>query len=344
MSAAELQQQFNIVETVMAAWERFIEAEERSTPSNRPYCYASGYEECERKLVLQMTHGDKVLPFPTETKAKFRRGKDRERNTIADLSMVGRYSSPQFEVIGQQKRFELKDHKGRIAIAGKVDLMLDFGRRQPQIPCELKDFHTNVTDRIFTFADVLQGKWTRKAARQLLCYLYGFGEPMGMLVFTRPGLPRLVPVWLEEHYDLVEGFLQKAERALDHKEAGTLPDYINDPAECKMCSFFGSICNPPIGSGEGAKIFTDPEDEQQLIRMIELEPAADEYLSLEKWAKDKFRGVEQGIAGSVFINGKWQRDTKYPLDAEAKKRIDAIKAPFKKVEDKGKFFLTVTKL
>ena len=165
-----------------------------------------------------------------------------------------------------------------------------------------------------------------------------------MLIFTRPGLPRLIPVWLEEHYDLVEDFLQKAERAQDHKEAGTLPNYINDPSECKMCSFFGSVCNPPIGSGEGAQIFTDPEDEQKLIRMVELEPVADEYLSIEKWAKERFRGVEQGIAGSVFINGKWQKDTKYPLSADAKNQIDAIKAPFKKVEDKGKFFLTVTKL
>jgi hypothetical protein len=341
--SAELQP-FDPVKAIADAYEQFIDREESSVPSNRPYCYASGYEDCERKLVLQMTHGDKLLPFPAETKAKFRRGKDRERNVIFDLGLIGRYSNPPFEVIGQQKSFQLRDHKGRIAISGKVDLMFDFGRGRPQIPTEMKDFSYQLTDRIFTFSDVLAGKWTHKAARQLLCYLYGSGEPMGILILTRPGLPRLIPVCLEEHLELVEEFLQRAESALDHKDAGTLPDYIQDMTECKRCAFANTICNPPIKSGEGAQIFTDPEVEQKLLRLVELETAADEYDKLDKWAKASFRGVEMGLAGSALIQGKWQRDTKYPLDEEAKKKIEAIKEPFKKVEPKGKFFLTITKV
>jgi len=337
-------EQFDIAQSVLTAWEKFIEAEERGTPSNRNNCYASGYEPCTRKLVLQMTHGDKVQPFPAEVKAKFRRGKDRERNIISDISMVGRYSIPPFEVIGQQERFELRDHKGRVAISGMVDLTLDYGRGNRKVKVEIKDFSYMLTDRILTFDDLLMNTWTRKAARQILCYQYASGEPLGMILLTRPGLPRLIPVQLEDHLDLVEDFLSKAETALDHKAAGTLPGYIDDMAECKRCQFYGIACDPPINSGEGTKVFTDPEVEQKLLRYIELEPMADEYDSIDKWAKASLRGTEHGIAGSVFIQGKWQRDTKYPLSPEAKAEIEKIKAPFKKVEDKGKYFLTVTKV
>jgi hypothetical protein len=340
----ELLPQLDVVKIVMDGWERFIESQDNRSPSNRPYCYASGYEPCLRKLVLQMTQGDKILPFPTEVKAKFRRGKDRETNLKADLQLLGRNANPRFEVIGQEKSFLLRDHKGRIAISGKVDLILDFGRGNPQVPCEIKDFASQLTDRIFTFDDVLRGKWTHKAARQTLCYLYGSGEPMGIIIFTRPGLPKLIPVYLEEHLDLVEEFLNKAEKALDHKEAGTLPDYIQDASECKRCSFYGSVCQPPISSGEGAVILTDPELEQQLLRYLEIEPIGEEYESLDSAIKEQLRGVELGLAGSVMVQGKWQSNTTYPLSKEAKAQIDKIKAPFKKVNEKGKFFLTVTKI
>ena len=342
--SAELQSDNDIVKSIMSAWERFIESEERSTPSNRPYCYASGYEKCLRKLVLQIVQGDKVIPFPTDTKAKFRRGKDRERNLISDLMMVGRNAIPPFEVIGQQESFVLRDHKGRIAISGKVDLSIDFGRGKPKVKCEVKDYHTNITDRLSTFDDVLRGKWTHKAARQLLCYLFGSGEPMGILIFTRPGLPLLIPVYLEEHLDLVEEFLVRAERALDHKESGTLPDYIDDYSECKRCNFLGVACDPPIASGEGTQIFIDPEEEQKLLRMVELEETAEEYLAIEKWAKGRYRGVEIGIAGSALIQGKWQPNTTYPVSAETKEQIRKLQEPFKKVDPKGKFFLSVTKI
>jgi hypothetical protein len=335
--ATELLIKEDVVKNIMDGYERFIEHEERSTPSNRPYCYASGYEDCDRKLVLQMTEGDKILPFPTEVKAKFRRGKDRERNTILDLTMVGRFSEQPFEVIAQQKRFELKDRKGRIAVSGKVDLMLDYGYHKPKIPCELKDYHTNLTDRIFTFEDVLQGKWTQKAARQLLCYLFGEGEELGLLVFTRPGLPKIIPVFLSDHLNLVEEFLTKAEQALDHRDSGTLPDYIQDASECQRCNFYGMVCNPPIMSGEGAQIVTDPETIEIIRRRDELIAMREEFDCLDEDIKTKFRGIETAIAGDFILQGKWQPNTTYPVPKE-------IKTQYKKTEEKGRFILKITNL
>jgi hypothetical protein len=291
-----------------------------------------------------MTQGDKVLPFPTEVKAKFRRGKDRERNTILDMQMIGRFAEPSFEVIAQQKPFQLRDHKGRIAISGKVDLILDFGRGKQQVPCELKDFFPAITDRIYTFDDVLRGKWTHKAARQTLCYLFGEGVEMGILVFTRPGLPKLIPVYLNDHMDLVEGFLTKAESALDHKEAGTLPNYIQDAEECKRCYFYGSVCNPPIMSGQGAQIITDPEVIDMIKRHDELEKSSDEYETLDKALKAKFRGFESAIAGNFLIQGKYQKNTTYQISEEVKLKIKELQRHFIKEDPKGKFFMKITNL
>ena len=341
-SLQELLTPENLADSINSAWAEFIIQEERGNPAKRPYTYASSYEECERKLVLLMTDGDKLAPFDVETKAKFRRGNDRARDLIADLSYVGRLCIPPFKVVNQEQRFELKDRKGRVAIAGKVDVRLEFSRDR-QLPGEIKAWSENLTAKVKCFADLFNNPWTRKGAFQLLAYLYGSSEPYGFMILARPGLPAILPVNLYDHLEAVEKFLARAEFALDHKEAGTLPAFINDHSECKRCGFYQRVCDPPVKS-EGAQIFTDPEEEARLSRLIELEPAGEEYEALDKWAKERYRGVEMGLAGSVLIQGKWQRNTSYPLPASAKQQIEAIKAPFKKVDEKGKFFLTVTKV
>jgi hypothetical protein len=202
----------------------------------------------------------------------------------------------------------------------------------------------NLTERIQTFEDIFSNQWTRKGGYQLLTYLYAAGEKFGFLLLPRPGFPKLLPVELYPNLERVEEFLQKAERALDHKEAGTLPDYFQDASECKRCPFYGSVCNPPLASGEGAQIITDPEAEQKLLRLLELKESGEEYNDLDEWAKKRFRGVEMGVAGSIILQGKWQRNTTYPLNEEAKARIEQIKAPFKKVDEKGRFTLQIVKV
>ena len=317
--------------------------------SKRPYCYAGSYEECTRKLALYMTDGDKIPPFEVETLAKFHRGNDRERNLKIDLVRVGQICEPKFEVIGQQERFEIKDRSGRVVIVGKFDARLQFGKGCAP-PLEIKDWNENLTARIETFEDCFRSPWTKKGAYQLLSYLYGSGEPFGFLLLGKSGLPALLPVTLTDHLERVEEFLQKAETAVDMKdqqEAGypwEIPHYAADQSECKRCPFMGSVCNPPISTGQGAQIFTDPEEEQKLLRMLELEPLGEEYADLEAWAKKRYRGVEMGLAGSVLVTGKWQRDTKYDIPPRVKAQMDELKAPFKKVIEQGKYFLTVSKL
>lgn len=322
---------------ILDSLQAYIIQEERRPMERRPYCYASSYEPCRRKLTLLLTDGDKLPPFEPDVLARFHRGRDRERNQKIDLEKAGQLCDPPFQVVGGQERFELRDRKGRPAIVGRVDFAVDFGRDLATAPVEVKDWHPNLTDRLTTFQDVLNNQWARRGGYQLLIYLYGAGREFGFLLLPRPGLPKLIPVTLFDHLDMVEDFLQMAEEALDHREAGTLPGYIEDASECRRCGFYGAVCNPPLTSGEGLVVLTDPELEAALEKREELKEAADEYASLDKQVKERLRGVETGVAGKYVIQGRWGSQTSYDVPKE-------IREKYKKTVEKGRFTLKITKL
>lgn len=326
----------SIKDAMDAAWKQYIVQEESQTPSKRPYTYASSYEECERKLVLLMTDGDKQPSFEPETLAKFHRGHDRERNLKIDLARVGQLCRPPFEVIGQQERFTLKNRSEEVVIAGKFDCRLQFSRNCCP-PLEIKDWSENLSGRISTFDDCFNSPWTKKGAYQLLMYLLGSGEPFGFLLLGKSGLPALIPVELERHIEKAEEFLARAERAMEHVNAGTLPRYLNDASECQRCWAYGSICQPPLLSGEGAVVLTDPDLEAMLDRREELRAAALEYDGIDSDVKKKLRGVEMGVAGKYLIQGRWGKSTRTELPPEIKKQYTVT-------DPHGRFTLSIEKV
>jgi hypothetical protein len=324
----------DIAQCIGDSWARFLAADSRPA-SPHPYVYASQYRSCERRMVYDLTMPGPLPPWPPETLARFRRGDDRERDLLADLTRIGRDADPPFKVIGQQERFELKDHKGRIAIAGKVDARIEIDGARP--PLEVKAWHPNVTDRLETFADLFENPWTRSGAYQLLSYLFGAGEPFGFLLLDRSGLPKLLPVELDPHLDRVEEFLARAERVVDHAQAGTLPDYLDDPIECKRCPWYGHTCNPPL-SATAATILADPELEAALERREQLKASAKEYRELDDDIKSRLRGVEHGIIGPFEILGTWGKQS------QIKNLPPALVKQYTVTNPKGRFTLEITRL
>jgi hypothetical protein len=323
-----------IAERVGTAWAQFLTANSRpGTPHE--YVYASAWRICERRMVYELTEADKQPPWSPEMLAKFRRGDDRERDLLVDLTRIGRTADPPFAIIGQQERFALRDHKSRTAIVGKVDarLVIDGLRA----PLEVKAWSPMMVDRIETFADLFENPWTRSGGYQLLSYLYGAGEPFGFLLLDRSGLPKLLPVELDQNLDRMEEFLSRAERVLDHVQAGTLPDYLDDdPGECRRCSWYGHTCNPPLSAG-AATVLTDPELEAALERREALKDAGAEYNALDKDLKARLRGVECGIAGKFQILGRWGKQSRVELS-------DALKKQYTVTDPKGRFTLDITRL
>jgi hypothetical protein len=325
----------DVAATVRAAWAQYLTAGRGSTQTPHDAVYASAWRVCERRMVYELTDADKLPPWAPETLAKFKRGEDRERDLLIDLARVGRLAQPEFQVIGQQERFRLKDRKGRLAISGKVDARLSVNGWLA--PLEVKAWSPQLVDRIETFADLFENPWTRSGGHQLLAYLYGAGEPYGFLLLDRSGLPLLVPVELDAHLDRMEDFLARAERVLDHKDAGTLPPFLEgDAAECQRCGFFGSVCQPPL-TANVATVLTDPDLEAALERRESLKAAADEFDDLDKQIKKQLRGVEQGIVGPFFVEGKWSKSSRVDLPPELKKQYTVS-------IEKGRFTLHITRL
>lgn len=322
-----------LADRIDAAWTAHL-LRGQQVPAKHATVYASQWRACDRRMVLDLVEGDKLPPWDAETLARFERGRDRERDLLATLTRVGRDAEPPFQVIGQQERFELKDRKGRIAITGKVDARLEVNGARA--PLECKAWHPNLVAKIEQYSDLFNNPWTRSGGYQLLAYLYGAGEPMGFLLLDRSGLPRLLPVELDVHLDRVEEFLTRAEQALDHRDAGTLPACITDAAECGRCSWYGAVCQPPTRS-EGAVVLTDPELEAALERRHELDTATTEYDALDKQIKARLRGVESGICGHFAISGKWGKKTSVELPAD-------IKAQYTVTDPKGKFTLEIARL
>jgi len=319
---------------IETAWGAHVARSARpQTP--HPYAYASAFRTCVRRMVYEMDRPQKLPPWPAEVLARFRRGDDRERDLLSDLQRVGRDADPPFKLIGQQERFQLKDRKGRVAISGKVDARVEIAGAAP--PLEVRAWSPMMVDRIETFEDLFDNPWTRSGAHQLLAYLWGAGEPFGFLLLDRSGLPKLLPVELDQHVDRMEEFLQKAERAIDHLEAKTLPPFLEgDAAECKRCAWYGTECNPPLES-RGAVVLTDPALIKLLARRDELAAAAKEFDKLDREVKGQLRGIEEGIAGPFVINGKWQKKTTTDLPADVKKKYTTT-------DPKGSFRLEIVRL
>ncbi len=348
-------------ESIQLAYEKFIESEERRGPQGqRQYLYASSWSACTRQLALDMLRPDIKPPFRADTLANFRRGNDRARDIKADMTRVGRSADPQFDVVGAEERFEVRDRKGRVIIVGKVDFRLAFSGSKSKPPVETKSWHPNLIQGVKQFSDLFGNRWTRKGAFQLLTYMYATNEPMGFMLLDRPGIPRPLEVKLYDHLDKVEDFLQRAEVAMDAREAivgasvafpppiidGFMPPFTDDPAECRVCSFFGSACQPPM-KFEGASIITD----ESLLAAIEQHDALDEprkeYKDLHEQLAETLATMtpktatkdnkKQIVAGKYLITANWGPNTTYAVP-------EKVKTEYKKVDATGKFNFSVVKV
>jgi hypothetical protein len=327
-----------IAQVITAGITRSLERTRRPAAIAHKTVWASGARECDRQFVLDL-EGAPRPEFSVEVLAKFRRGEDLERALVIATDRAGQEADPPFRVIGQQERFELRDRKGRVCISGKVDARLLFDTITPKIaaPVEIKAWSPFLVDRIESFDDVFENDWTRPAGNQLLAYLYGAAEPIGFLFLERSGLPKILPVTLEHHLDRVEDFLTRAERALDHVEAGTMPGYlVGNAATCQRCPYFGSVCNPPLDVA-GAVVLTDPEIEQALERREALRLAGEEFNRIDREVKQHLRGIEHGIAGAFAIEGKWGKSSKLDLPEDLRKQ-------YTRTDPRGRFTIEITKV
>jgi hypothetical protein len=324
-----------IAASIDRAWRHDLEAR-RHVPTKHDYVYASSFRECTRRMVYEMTVPDQQPALDAHVLAKFRRGDDRERDLLADLTTIGRNADPPFRIIGQQERFALRDRKSRTVVVGKVDARLEINGARA--PIEVKSWSPFLVDRLDRFDDVFANRWTQSGGYQLLSYLFGAGEPFGFLLLDQSGVPKLLPVELDRHLDRVEVFLTRAELALDHVVAGTLPDFLEgEPDECTTrCPFYGATCNPPLSAPGGLTVLDDPELEAALERREAIKKIGKEFNDLDDELKKRLRGVTRGVVGKFEVRGYWGKQPRLELPAD-------VKAKYTTVDPRGRFTLQITR-
>ena len=96
----------DLARSIEREWEAWV-LRGRKTPTPHPTVWASSWRPCERRMLLELTVPDQQPPFDARVLARFRRGDDRERDLLADLTRIGRDATEPFDVVGQQTRFEL---------------------------------------------------------------------------------------------------------------------------------------------------------------------------------------------------------------------------------------------
>lgn len=352
---------------IQSAYEKFIEAEERrSSSGQRSSVYASSWSACTRAMALDMLVPDAKPQFAADTLANFRRGNDRARDIKADMSRVGRFADPPFDVVGAEERFELRDTKGRVVIVGRVDFRLKFAGVHGSKPVETKSWHPLLVQGVKRFDDLFTNRWTRKGAHQLLAYMLATNEQTGFMLLDRPGIPRPLEVNLFEHLDKIEDFLKRAEIAMDAREQiyketidgltllpsnlstfePLLPPFIDDPSECRSCSFFGGACNPPL-THQGAAIITDDEVLAKIEQHDTLDEPRQQYKDIHDELADYLRArtptthrtksKRQMIAGKYLIESWYSKNTTLEMP-------EAEKLKYQKTVEDGKFQFNITKV
>ena len=292
---------------VTDAWKKDVEADDSKW---KPAAvYASQRHKCIRQMALDLIAWDQKPSIEPGRLQRMRHGKEREKDIIGHLIQIGKTAKVPFEVIYEQAREVLRDRQGRDIIRMRIDGRLKFANGLVP-PFEIKCYDLNLVDGIWTVDDFTKSPWVSHAPDQLLAYLFGYGYPFGYFVLETRGLPRLIPVLLDDHLDRVEGFLKDADtamsamRAYEKKGADALPPFIKDQSECRRCPHFQRACQPPILFGKGVQVFQDSELETMLKRREELQPSSSEYTRIDKKVKEVFKSIPLALCGDFEITGK----------------------------------------
>lgn len=288
----------------------------------RSCAYASGIKPCARQMALSMQMEEPAVN--AESAARMARGRESETFIYRLLEDAGQYSNPRFEVVQGQLPIKIKGREGELLISGRLDFRLKFDGMKNMPPVEHKG--GMAAQRCFRYEDFARSPWTWSYPRQLLCYLYETNEPFGFMSIDTGGLPRLIPVVLEDHLDDAEEALRLSEEAVAAVKAGELPEFHRDRAVCKSCPFFMGACAPPIDYGEGFGIITDERVIENLEIRARTSAAADQYDAADKEVKALLKGAGHegsAIAGRFMIEQTWQRSNTLEIPAPLEKALDA---------------------
>jgi len=280
---------------------------------------ASGITECDREIFYSIVNWQQKPPPDPWLLARFEMGRNEEQLVIKELIDLG------YEVNEAQRPFEIKDRDGVLICTGHIDGVLQ--KNETSTVFEVKSLNPNIWRQIDSAEDFNKYTWARRYPRQLLLYLYAYGEAEGLFVITDClGHWKAFTLSLVDHLDECERILQRCRNVVDAVKAGTPErlDYCVDPGVCLNCwAYKAGLCQPPMDfTTQGLQAADDAEIVEALDRLGQIEEAAKEYAALEKRVKEHFKkfGTSRHLAGQWYIEVQERTRTAYNVPAEIKQK------------------------
>jgi CRISPR/Cas system-associated exonuclease Cas4 (RecB family) len=255
---------------------------------------ASDIPECDRQLFYGVNNWQDRIKYDISVQSLFDAGNEAEKTVKKRLADDG------FEVIEQQRDFEIKNRDGEIICRGHIDGKIEYNGQV--IPIEIKSMNQNIYNGIKSLQDFGKKPYLRKYLRQMQLYLYGNNAEAGIFILTDFRTHKLLPVVLD--MGECEAILKQLERTWEAVKEKKVPEKIEyKESICGKCSF-AHICLPDV-KNEGAKFINNEELENTLERREVLKQSVHEYKELDDLVKNTFKNIPVAFVGSNFhIVGK----------------------------------------
>lgn len=332
---------------------RFLEhIRGRGKPTSWPTIRASSLgDPCLRRMVYRRTQGELAADVDDVGLAIFNTGNLLEGPIRRMVEEMG------FDIERSQMSFPRNDFN----ISGHIDGFIRHRKMPVLYVLEIKTLNGTTWKQLNTFQDIAEHSrsWVSKYAAQGQIYaalseICRWGEELPVLgvlyvLFNKwTGQLKAIPAPLDYH--MAEGLLDKAVEIEAHVKAGSLPDFIDDPEECRTCPFVGRACHPPINfsGGPTMQVIDDLDVVADLETVTKKEGDWKEYE--EAWERlfggkaGRLRGIELAVVpcpgeegGHWEVRGKWSSNTTYPVPKEVKER-------FKRVDPEGKWLPRVARV
>ena len=260
--------------------------------------------------VAKFTHWRDKPPIDPKLQMLFEQGYEIENQVQQHLKMGG------WRIISKEPKFDW-DNQGqlRYPLSGRADFVVGRGddRRGVAIDCKgLQPYDAQRLDPEGGINQFLHARasWLRKYPAQILVYAFMREDPIGALhVVNKANYGDQRTIWfrLDDHLEYVESLLKHTEEINLYLETGEEPPKIDyEPIWCKRCNFF-HVCLPIEQAAQGAAFIKDPDLEEKLARLKELEPLSKEFNKLDKQLKGFFKpdGMYHRGEGNQFVGDKY---------------------------------------
>lgn len=280
---------------------------------------------CLRYLVFLRTRWNEAVLHDADLQYIFDEGNLHEQAVLRELDAAG------IKVIEQQRPFHWEKFKLTGSIDGKIlteQWMIDAAPEHVRpylhlmkpIPTEVKSISPWGFEKISSMKDMLDSKrhYHKKYPAQLTMYELMDSVEVGLFIFKNKVTGRLKEIFIVLDLDYAETLLQKCEKINAHvatyqrliqideaqAKASVPPPIPYSESICGECKF-KHICAPEFRS-QAMDVVDDPEAEEKMDRLHQLNPLADEWQGLDDWRKEYFKGREKVLVGKYIITGRFQ--------------------------------------